>query len=531
MISSNLARFFITRPLYSLAGKPTHLMPLSTVSTISPYIERNEKLRRPVSPHFLIYKWPITSLTSGSHRATGVLMSLTTYGLSVAIYVATGHSQEIVDFIQNLSLHPSLFMAMKALFVWPLCYHIVYGIRHAIWDTGYGFQKKTFLTAGMLVVFTSVGIALWIANLKPKCDTKVKKSSLLDLCKFQFTIKFMSTSSLLSYSSGDSKIDIVRNPWMSRDLIEIDNLVLKFLLDNDEDEIGKVLRPKSTFSLRMNHIRSRVSDTSCSLHSPDFYVLFDFKYSAAYRILNLIEIYFKETYLQDKQSRTLTRLAEYTLLPFQQLLGELDNLPTLGRLSSDIGEANANVKQFAMQISDNVEYFTDRFHRMTNEVSARLKHFQTLTEKFNVLKASKMTGELDFYHDCFDLMVEQMVCQQRRDVSREYLRAFRSNIYKEERQYSILVEEHERLVEQSKTLQTELKVANKNVADSNNRLERTRTYYSAQNSTKQINFHENQCCKQVWKYHEKLTELQELHKEINPFNIPQKQISTLAWKL
>ncbi|KAI0984246.1 hypothetical protein GJ496_007581 [Pomphorhynchus laevis] len=169
MLICNIFKSFIRNPLLPLISKSgNRFAALSTTATS--YIERNKD--RPVSPHILIYKWPITSLTSGSHRVTGTLMSLAIYGLSGAIYAATGHSQEVVDFIQNMAINPTLFTGIKALFIWPLCYHTINGFRHTVWDLGFGFEKSSFMPVAIVITLTSIGMALWVATLKPNCDSK-----------------------------------------------------------------------------------------------------------------------------------------------------------------------------------------------------------------------------------------------------------------------------------------------------------------------------------------------------------------------
>ena len=96
-------------------------------------------VRRPLSPHLQVYKPQVSSVTSIMHRVTGIALSV---GL-------------ILMFGWTLSL-------------W---YHFFNGIRHLLWDMGWGFEIKTsHQTALITVVATGVltviswifGLAVWL---------------------------------------------------------------------------------------------------------------------------------------------------------------------------------------------------------------------------------------------------------------------------------------------------------------------------------------------------------------------------------
>ena len=52
---------------------PQSCRPMST--TADKWKEKNEKSGRPVSPHVLIYKFPIAAITSIANRGTGLALS------------------------------------------------------------------------------------------------------------------------------------------------------------------------------------------------------------------------------------------------------------------------------------------------------------------------------------------------------------------------------------------------------------------------------------------------------------------------
>jgi succinate dehydrogenase / fumarate reductase cytochrome b subunit len=116
---------------------------------------------RPLSPHLSIWRWHITMASSIANRATGV-----------ALYVGA-----LIAAVWALALAsgPDAYAAFKALLGSPLglvvmfgltisfFYHLANGIRHLVWDAGYGFAVKTANAASVFVfAFTAAAtIAVW----------------------------------------------------------------------------------------------------------------------------------------------------------------------------------------------------------------------------------------------------------------------------------------------------------------------------------------------------------------------------------
>ncbi|MBM5786953.1 MAG: succinate dehydrogenase, cytochrome b556 subunit, partial [Pelagibacterales bacterium] len=40
-------------------------------------------------------------------------------------------------------------------FTWSFCYHLLNGIRHLVWDFGYGYEMKTANISGVAVLLLS----------------------------------------------------------------------------------------------------------------------------------------------------------------------------------------------------------------------------------------------------------------------------------------------------------------------------------------------------------------------------------------
>ena len=109
---------------------------------------------RPVSPHLQIYRWQITMALSILHRITGLVLSLGAIVLAVWL-IALASGPEAYSDIQGL-VGGGWF---KALLVgWTFCffYHLCNGVRHLVWDLGYGFDPKQIRTSGWTVVVVTL---------------------------------------------------------------------------------------------------------------------------------------------------------------------------------------------------------------------------------------------------------------------------------------------------------------------------------------------------------------------------------------
>jgi succinate dehydrogenase / fumarate reductase, cytochrome b subunit len=113
---------------------------------------------RPLSPHLQIYRWPVTMATSITHRATGVALAAGT--LAVAWWLIAAASGDDAYATFSMVARSPLGLLVLFGFVWSLAYHLLNGIRHLVWDAGYGFQVRTAERTGVLVYALSLLIAL-----------------------------------------------------------------------------------------------------------------------------------------------------------------------------------------------------------------------------------------------------------------------------------------------------------------------------------------------------------------------------------
>ena len=115
---------------------------------------------RPISPHLSIYKPQITSILSISHRMSGVFQSV---GLLVIIFLllcllmGDNMHQYFMLFAHSLIGRAFLFF-----YVLSLSYHLLNGIRHIIWDFGYGFEIRNVHYSGVIIIFFTAILASYI---------------------------------------------------------------------------------------------------------------------------------------------------------------------------------------------------------------------------------------------------------------------------------------------------------------------------------------------------------------------------------
>jgi len=122
--------------------------------------------QRPLSPHLQVYKPQITSTLSIIHRATGVILALG--ALFVAVWLlCVAADAEFYAWSQNILASP---IGKLALFVFSACliYHLLNGIRHLLWDIGWGMDIATVEKTGYVVIFLSLLLTglLWFMALR-----------------------------------------------------------------------------------------------------------------------------------------------------------------------------------------------------------------------------------------------------------------------------------------------------------------------------------------------------------------------------
>ena len=119
---------------------------------------------RPLSPHLFIYRFTLTMAMSIAHRITGV-------GLYVGVLAAglvPGRRRHgrlgfpgFSGFIQSIIGRLVLFG-----FTWALFHHMLGGVRHFLWDAGYGLDdpQREQLAQATLIGGFALTIVVWVVG-------------------------------------------------------------------------------------------------------------------------------------------------------------------------------------------------------------------------------------------------------------------------------------------------------------------------------------------------------------------------------
>jgi succinate dehydrogenase / fumarate reductase cytochrome b subunit len=114
----------------------------------------------PLSPHLQVYRFPLTVILSITHRITGALLGL---GVLLLLYVLVAAAAGEQSY-QNAHALVSSWLGQLLLFLWTfaLFFHFCNGIRHLLWDVGYGLDREVVDKTAYVVLIVSVVLTLLI---------------------------------------------------------------------------------------------------------------------------------------------------------------------------------------------------------------------------------------------------------------------------------------------------------------------------------------------------------------------------------
>ena len=122
-------------------------------------------VRRPLSPHIQVHRWPISMALSILHRASGCALGVGTLMMTWWL-VAAAQSEES---LANAQWFMGSIVGRLLLFGWTaaLVFHFCSGLRHLWMDTGRGFEKVEYDLSAKIVVGATVvlTVAIWIVAL------------------------------------------------------------------------------------------------------------------------------------------------------------------------------------------------------------------------------------------------------------------------------------------------------------------------------------------------------------------------------
>jgi succinate dehydrogenase / fumarate reductase, cytochrome b subunit len=120
---------------------------------------------RPLSPHLQVYRWQITMTMSILHRASGLVLVAGAFALAWWLLAVADGGPSYARAAECLA--SPLGLLALAVFSLALVYHLLNGIRHLLWDFGWGFEipevyRSGYAVAGLTVVLTA---AIWLVAL------------------------------------------------------------------------------------------------------------------------------------------------------------------------------------------------------------------------------------------------------------------------------------------------------------------------------------------------------------------------------
>ena len=116
---------------------------------------------RPLSPHLQIYRFTMTMAMSIAHRISGAMLYFGTFLLAWWLIAAASNAHYFNEVNGFFSSYPGRFIMLG--YTWALIHHMLGGMRHLLWDTGSGFERKMLdiLAYGTLIGSVALTILVW----------------------------------------------------------------------------------------------------------------------------------------------------------------------------------------------------------------------------------------------------------------------------------------------------------------------------------------------------------------------------------
>jgi succinate dehydrogenase / fumarate reductase, cytochrome b subunit len=121
----------------------------------------NMTKNRPLSPHLQIYRFVPTMAMSIVHRITGGALYFGTV-LVAAWLIAAASGEEYFNYV-NWFFGSIVGQVILFGYTWAMLHHLLGGLRHIMWDLGYGFDKEfsTLLAKANLVASITLTVLVW----------------------------------------------------------------------------------------------------------------------------------------------------------------------------------------------------------------------------------------------------------------------------------------------------------------------------------------------------------------------------------
>ena len=119
---------------------------------------------RPLSPHLSIYRPMLTMVMSIVHRITGAALYFAMVVLAWWLLAAASgqNAYARVQWFMGSWVGRVILFGLS----WALLHHMLGGIRHLIWDVGYGLEpaEREWLTRATLIGSIGLTLILWVVG-------------------------------------------------------------------------------------------------------------------------------------------------------------------------------------------------------------------------------------------------------------------------------------------------------------------------------------------------------------------------------
>ena len=117
--------------------------------------------QRPLSPHIQIYRPMLTMMMSIMHRITGGALYAGTLLLAWWLIALSDDARSFVVVSGVLASPIGLIVLFG--FTWALFHHLLGGVRHAVWDAGYGMDhpQREWLAQATLFGGLVLSVLVW----------------------------------------------------------------------------------------------------------------------------------------------------------------------------------------------------------------------------------------------------------------------------------------------------------------------------------------------------------------------------------
>ncbi len=124
---------------------------------------RGARADRPLSPHLQIYKPLVNMVMSIIHRITGAALY---FGSALLAWwlISAATSPEYFNYVASwFQTWPGKVVMLG--YTWALLHHMMGGLRHFIWDLGYGYDLDTIdkLSWGSAAISLIATALIWFS--------------------------------------------------------------------------------------------------------------------------------------------------------------------------------------------------------------------------------------------------------------------------------------------------------------------------------------------------------------------------------